>query len=105
MVALRSKVYCMRYSKGNTKRTVKGVKKSYKESIPFSAFLKCLTSINSHKVTQYTIRSKSHNVMTQKMMKLAFSSFDDKRWLWNCRIHTSPYSSYLIKKYKKCPFC
>lgn len=108
IVAIRSKVYCMRFKKGKEKKTLKGVKRAYKQVIPFKSFKNCVNKIDSVKVTQYAIRSKSHNITTQKMNRLCFSSFDDKRYLWQCAIHSSPYSSYLIKKYenkKKCPFC
>jgi hypothetical protein len=108
MVAIRSKVYCMKFNKNYTKITAKGVKKAYKKIIPFKSFLNCIKKIDSVSVTQYAIRSKSHNVMTHKMNRLAFSTFDDKRHLWDCSKHTTAYGSCLIPLYMnkiKCPFC
>ena len=110
-IGLRSKCYAMKIQKKKSysiKSTCKGVRKGYKKKIPFSTFKNCIKTISQHYVTQYNIRSRSHLVNTMKFKKIAFSSFDDKRYLFICGIHSVPYGSCLIPKCQKmniCPFC
>ena len=52
------------------------------------------------------ITSKNHKVKTVKVSKASLNSFDDKFYLLPCLIHSHPYGSHLIKKYKgKCEIC
>lgn len=97
-----------------TTSTCKGITKSYKKNLVFNDFKKCvLQQSRKQYVTQYYIRSKQHELSTYQIRKLAFSSFDDKRYLFMCGIHSVPYGSKYIsmfKKYpmfqnKKCPLC
>ena len=110
-VGLRSKCYAMRVKKKNDsylKSTCKGVRKGYRKKIPFATYKSCLKSIRQHEVTQYNIRSRAHLVNTMKLTKISFSSFDDKRYLLKCGLHSVPYGSCIIKtceKLKICPFC
>ncbi|PCJ29139.1 MAG: hypothetical protein COA94_02405 [Rickettsiales bacterium] len=100
--ALRSKVYSLQIDEGDTKvkteNRCKGIRKGYSKKIPFAAFKKCVLSITNHRTTQYNIMSRNHNVTTNKVNKLSFSSFCDKRSLAICGIHSYPYGSILIKK-------
>jgi hypothetical protein len=104
-VGLRSKTYAftLKRNKGMTSRC-KGIRKGYRKTIPFESFKKCITDITSVRITQYHIVSKSHHLETSKVDKLCFSSFDDKRWLLDCKIHSVPYGSRLIKK-RRCVYC
>jgi hypothetical protein len=103
-VGLRSKTYAFTLKNKKMTSKCKGVRKGYKKTIPFASFKKCITSIASVRITQYHIVSKNHNLETSKVDKLCFSSFDDKRWLMDCKIHSVPYGSRLIKK-KQCVYC
>jgi hypothetical protein len=90
------------------KTTCKGVKKAYKKNIPFSTFVNCLSQVASVSVGQYRIKSSAHRLSTVRMENIAFSSFDDKRYLAPCGIHSVPYGSKYIKKIhtsKKCFLC
>ena len=132
-VGLRSKTYALKVEKFNTlskgcinlphasiksnkiqivnsevKTTCKGVKKAYKKNIPFSAFVNCLSQVASVSIGQYRIKSSAHSLSTVRMENIAFSSFDDKRYLSPCGIHSVPYGSKYIKKMslsKKCFLC
>lgn len=104
-IGLRSKTYCMKVS-GNTRiKKAKGVTKGYQNKIPFKTFKKCLESISEKRISQYQIVSKNHKIRTVQVNKICFSSFDDKKYLFECGIHSTPYYSCLIKKYSKCPYC
>ena len=84
-VGLRSKSYAYDVCQGDgtSKLTAKakGVVRGYKATLSFKDYENCLHSIRSKSVTQFHIRSKNHQVSTEKCTKIAFSSFDSKRYL------------------------
>jgi hypothetical protein len=108
---LRSKTYAFVLENGESgERQVnskcKGITRAYKKKITFENYLSCLQSFNKFSLTQYQIRAKNHNIFTAKIDKLCFSSFDDKRYLLECGIHSLPYgSTYIDTCLDKCPEC
>lgn len=132
---LRSKTYCLDVvaDNGESKFTAKakGVCSGYKRTLKMEHFVRCINEISTHSVTQFHIRSKNHQVATEKCQRVSFNSFDSKRYLYTycertyfitqhtCKhishvffvlgkIHSSPFGSWLIEwseKNKKCPFC
>ena len=95
---LRSKTYSIKVKNSKVIKRSKGIAKGYRNNITYNDYKKCLKHILQHNVLQYNIRSKNHNLQTLQVRKLAFSSFDDKRVLLNCAVHSVPYFSSLIKK-------
>jgi hypothetical protein len=109
-VGLRSKCYAlkiMRLHERDTymRSTCKGVRKGYRKKIPFHTYKKCVDEIYSHNITQYNIQSKAHTVRTMRLEKIGFSSFDDKRYLMKCGLHSLAYGSCYIKKCEKYNTC
>ena len=112
-VGLRSKTYAIKIqnlskSKDNIeiKRRTKGVCRGYRSTLEFDTFKECLYTIKDKTISQYHIRSNNHCITTNKVSKICFSSFDDKRFLLQCGLHSVPYNSCIIKNYKDvCPFC
>ena len=116
-VGLASKTYSMRVSLETdgsvgdaecTQSKCKGVGKGFCRRIPFAEYKKCVTAIDKHRVDQYSIQSRDHVIRTMKYDRLCFSSFDDKRWILSCGIHSVPYGSYVIglaDSVSECPFC
>ena len=106
-VGIRSKTYSIKTKKEITNKC-KGVKGYVKNKIPFSAFVEAVKELCEVNVTQHSIQSKKHNISLIQSRKIAFSSFDDKRYSL-CQMHTVPYNSYLIKKSQglknNCIFC
>ena len=109
-VGLRSKTYAFLTREGGKetlKSKAKGVTKSYKKTLDFHQFKKCIQGFEKTTLQQYHIRSNNHIVKTLKVKKTAFSSFDDKRHLL-CPIHSVPYGSKYIRIFEqtnKCVFC
>jgi hypothetical protein len=111
-VGLRSKTYAF-LLKEDEKETVlkskcKGVTKGYKKTINFDQFKKCIDTFSKTVLKQYHIRSSNHIVKTLQVEKTCFSSFDDKRYLMPCGIHSVAYGSKFIQaaeETKKCVFC
>jgi hypothetical protein len=56
----------------------KGITKSYKKTLDFQQFKKCVETVAKTVVKQYHIRSSNHIVKTLRVQKVGFSSFDDK---------------------------
>lgn len=93
-----------------TRSTCKGITKSYKKILRFDDFKRCVSEPSQTQVvTQFHIRSKQHNLSTFQVRKLAFSSFDDKRYITACGIHSLPYGSkyipLLLKNDNTCALC
>ena len=107
-VALRSKCYALRCDDGGIKARAKGVTEGVKRHIPFSVFRQCVESPLKVEVLQHSIRSTRHVNQLLRAQKVAFTSFDDKRFLL-CSIHSVPYGSWVIDWYrandKRCFFC
>lgn len=111
-VGLRSKVYAF-LLRDDTKNVqlqskCKGVTKGYKKTLNFQDFKKCIETYAKTEIKQFHIRATNHVVKTLKVSKTCFSSFDDKRYLLGCGIHSVAYGSKFIKiaeSSKKCPFC
>ncbi len=103
---IRSKTYSMKIAHGKVIKRSKGISKAYQSKIAYKDFKKCLKHIVQHNVVQYNIRSKNHHLQTLKVSKLAFSSFDDKRMLLNCAVHSYPYfSKFLVNNNFFCQIC
>jgi hypothetical protein len=79
-----------------------------RNNINFTTFTELLKGKTNKASKYYKIGSRSHRVtkFLQRKRNLV-SAFDDKRWLYSCKIHSRPYGSRHAKKEnsKKCPFC
>jgi hypothetical protein len=108
-IGLRSKCYCLTVKKGvssELKSTCKGVTKAYKKTLTAQHFRDCIQQICKKEITQYTIQSKGHRVSSMRHKRVCFTSYDDKRFLLKCGIHSVPYGSCLIDMCKKkCLLC
>ena len=110
VVGVRAKTYAIRTEDDGIQRRCKGVKASTRDQISMSDYRKCVRadSLSDHNVQQYTIQSRKHQNKLMQQQKLAFSSFDDKRYLLPCGQHSVPYGSSLIVPGmgpKDCYFC
>jgi len=108
-IGMRSKTYCIRYANDPKLHVrTKGVSRGYRSLITMEHFRNCLDTQSQHVMKMYHIGSKNHIITTKKIRKIAFSSFDDKRYLL-CPIHSVPYGSVLIDIYlannEMCPYC
>ena len=108
---LRSKTYAFLLDDKKKEQSVlhskcKGVTKSYRKKITFANYKNCVETFSKFDITQFQIRSINHKVYTSKINKLCFSSYDDKRYIMKCGVHSVPYGSMLIKKSQaSCPLC
>lgn len=106
-VGLRAKAYAFRTTTDGDTKKCKGISKLYTKKIDFEDYVRCVREVHTHQVSQVSLRSKDHINQLIHSRKIAFSSFDDKRYLL-CSIHSVPYGSSLIKtseNLKECYFC
>ena len=100
---VRSKTYAFKTNKNETESRAKGVKTCYKNRLVFETYADCVKGIKTVHVNQSTIQARNHQNMLIKANKVAFTSFEDKRYL-TCAIHSVPYGSWLCNL-KRCFFC
>lgn len=106
-IGIRSKTYAFKTRADVVDSRAKGVKRCYKRKITFEDYQRVLKEISEVRVVQNLIQSKNHQNMLVRSEKVAFSSFDDKRYLL-CPIHSTPYGSVIIgvsKREGMCYFC
>ncbi len=79
-VGLRSKLYSYEMANGAQVKKCKGIKKRIiKNEITIDDFEECLFSGRPQLRTMNTIRSRQHDVGTERINKTALSANDDKR--------------------------
>ena len=109
-------MYSLQHSdSGKDVRKAKGIKKLVVHTISHQDYLDCLLNTKQMKYFFHAIRSHRHRLYIIKQTKLSLSSFDDKRYLLDCSIHSLPYRHKALKgscdgtcaptKYRKCEQC
>ena len=111
-VGLRSKTYSMLLTDVTTnamseKKVCKGIgRTAIKNRLRFDQYKACLFDKKTFRHDFASIRSQKHTIKTVAIRKRALSFLDTKRYLLNCGIHSLPFGSYLINKYKgDCVYC
>ena len=107
-VGLRPKCYSLKYTgkvKDNCiihqnpaeKATAAGVKRCMKEKhLRHEHYLRTLTSLKRHYVTQNNIQSKRHTIYTINQTKIALSAVDTKRYILEDGVHTLAHGHWRI---------
>ena len=96
-VGLRAKMYSHRTEGEVDVKKCKGIKKNVvKNGITFQDYKDCLNTGIKLMKTQYTFRSRQHDIFTEQMNKTALSANDDKRVILNDLITTLPYGHYKL---------
>ena len=98
--------YCTRPDSFLQLHRCKGVPAVARKNLLFEHYLNVLAENKlTHKVTYNKLSSKAHTVHQIKQKKLALTSFEDKRQLLNCSIHTKPYGDSTMHSQFKCLIC
>ena len=95
-IALRSKCYAFRSRDDKTKKVeiekkCKGVRRPNVRKLKIDAYRDCLADIKAVKTEVTRIEARNHRVRTICQKKIALTSFDDKRHIKNCGVHSLPY--------------
>lgn len=102
-VGLRAKCYGYKTHTGSFISKLKGVTKSYRKTVNFDNYLECIKFVRSFRVTQFHLASVDHQISMTQVSRLAFSSYDNNRYIFECGIHSVPYGSVYIGG--DCIFC
>ena len=108
-VALRAKMYAFTYNsdvnpaaerdglaRPREVKKCKGIARAtVRKELTFAMYKHCLQSRRKRKGEMNVIRSDRHQVFTQKVWKVALSSYDDKRFLLD-DVSSLPYGHYRI---------
>ena len=104
IVAPKSKCYFLRlkYKPENIKKC-KGVTKAKTQKLQLQQYKNCIYSKTAIKTNITNISVKNHQIRTTLLNKICMTSFDDKRHLLNCGVHSVPHGSIFAgEKCKKC---
>ena len=113
-LALRSKMYTVRvrpwYPGENNddeqqEKKAKGIASTVMRGISFHSYMEAFHSdrVVSHSFKQ--IRSKRHKLMTVELRKVGLCSYDDKRALLPCGVHSLAYGHYRANQLVSCSYC
>ena len=98
-VGLRAKLYSYKMLDGSEDKKCKAVTKNVtKESIQFDDYREYLFSSKEQHQKMNVIRSHCHEIYTEEINKIAFSSDDDKRVIMADGIHTLAYGHTNLNK-------
>lgn len=92
-VGLRAKLYCL-LSEKKTVSKAKGITKPVTKKLNFEKYKKALFSHENLRDDMYLIRSKNHQVFTQKINKLVLNADDNKRQIMKNVSKTLPWGHY-----------
>ena len=88
-VGLRAKLYSYKMHEGREEKKCKGIKKNLiKNRITHEDNKHCLFTRKSKLAKMDVIRSRAHNIYTEKINKVALSCEDYKRFICEDGIHT-----------------
>lgn len=99
-IGLRSKQYAYEIgaNKSDIKKVCKGIKKAtIKKHLTFEHYKNALFKEKAAYLSAFLIRSRKHQLTTDYVMKLATSSFDDKRWVHPTKFTTTALFNYRNK--------
>ncbi len=85
---------------GRVENKAKGVTEASRRRLTLRDYRRCLRNMTRVEVEEHNIRSVRHTNQLVRGKKVAFSSFDDKRYLI-CPIHSVPYGSVVIRAREK----
>ena len=74
------------------KLTLKGVSKLSQKQFTFENYLFCLQNQRAQRTLDFRIQSKCQQLSSNIIQKIALSGFSDKRFIFDCGIHTAPFS-------------
>lgn len=90
-VGLRSKMYCMLVDKDCMKKTVEGIKNSYRTNVCVRKYRDVLRARNMTHAAFRNIRSVLHTLETVQWYKNCLLPYDDKRYVLDNDVNALAY--------------
>ena len=98
IVCLRSKLYSIQFP-GGVKQSAKGVQKSVKKTLHHDLFKSCLFDKQPVRKSMTQLKSENHQIVVNRVNKIAVSSYDDKRYLLEDGVRSLAYEHYSLRKF------
>ena len=98
IVCLRSKLYSIQFQ-GGVKQSAKGVQKSVKKTLHHDLFKSCLFDKQPVRKSMTQLKSENHQIVVNRVNKIAVSSYDDKRYLLEDGVRSLAYGHYSLRKF------
>jgi hypothetical protein len=100
-IGIRSKCYAIKFLSGDKKEKIKKICKGVRQNavakkITYKNYRNCIKRVGSISASMRVIRSIKHTIKINSINKIAFTSFDSKRYLMPCGIHSVPYGHYKL---------
>ena len=102
-VALKSKCYVLLSESLNELKRCKGINTERTASFTFELYKQCIEHVTKVFTNVRSIRAKHNVLRTVELRKVALTSFDNKRWMKNCGVHSVPYGS--VHSTEDCDLC
>lgn len=96
IICLRSKLYSIQYE-GGVKQSAKGVQKSVKKTLHHDLFKSCLFDQKPVRRSMTQLKSENHQIVVNRVNKVAVSSYDDKRYLLQDGVRSLAYGHYSLE--------
>ena len=90
VVCLRSELYSIKFN-GGVKQSAKGVQESVKKSLHHEAYRDCLFNKTTMQKEMTQLRSENHQIIVNRLSKVALNAFNDKRYLLGDGIQSVAY--------------
>ena len=101
-VGLRSKLYSYKMYEGKETKKCKGIKKNViRNKLTHEDYKNCLFARKPKFEKLNNIKSREHNIYTEKINKVALSCEDDKRFICEDGIHTFALGHYKMSCFDK----
>lgn len=104
VISLRSKCYVTRTKRGDLSARCKGINRKVVKNFDVNDYKGCLQQMKKCYSTMRRINYKNHKLSTVQIRKVSLSSYDQKRFLYNCGLHSCPFGSVHATQYA-CPKC
>ena len=96
-VALKPKMYSLLITRKLSKKTAKGIKKSFiKHHLNHELFLHTLHHKESTKADFLNFRSRNHTIHTEKGSEVCLTAYDDKRYILCNGINSLAYGNHRL---------
>jgi hypothetical protein len=105
LAALRAKCYAMRTLDKSTTARCKGIKKTVVKEFKIDMYKNCLAKVVVTRAVMHRIQARNFKISTLRIRKVCMSSFDDKRHIHVCGLHSLAYGSWRIGSDTFCPQC
>ena len=99
VVCFRSILYSIKFN-GGVEQRAKGVQKSVKKSLHHEVYRECLFNKTTMQKQLTQLHSENHQIIVNRLSKVAVNAFDDKRYLLGYGIQSIAYGHVQLNQFR-----